>query len=104
MPQPLILHLYMSQKLMKHSEINDIQNNQTENSCQEVCRLQEINASQDQLMISHSPASVMCADLLLERAAGQRSASWACGIRPPGALKYLLCLTRKPKLSYNQKI
>lgn len=54
MPQPLILHLYMSQKLMKHSEINDIQNNQTENSCQEVCRLQEINASQDQLMISHT--------------------------------------------------
>lgn len=75
MPQPLILHLYMSQKLREHSEINDIQNNQTENSCQEVCRLQEINASQDQLMISHSPASVMCADLRIERATGQGSTS-----------------------------
>ena len=68
MPQPLILHLYVTEIKETHSVVNDIQNNHTENFCQEVCRLQEINAPQDQLMISDTQPSALFADLGMQRA------------------------------------
>lgn len=96
--------LYVIEIEETHSEVNDIQNNQTENFCQEVCRLQEINAPQDQLMISDTQASALFADLRLQRAplveAG--SACQGCSDQPPGTLQHFLHLTGKPELSDNQ--
>lgn len=52
--------LYVTEIKETRSEVNDIQNNQTENSCQEGCRLQEINVPQDQLMIPEILTSALC--------------------------------------------
>lgn len=95
--------LYITEIKETHSEVDDIQNNKRENSCQGGCRCQEISVPRDQQMISDIVASALFADLRLQTApvVGGRSASWVCGMQPPDPLWYLFHLTGKPELSHN---
>ena len=109
MPQPLILRLYMSPKLKKtHFEVNDVQNSQTENSCQEVCMHAYMLSHLSQVQLFETPWTVACQTSLSLRFS--RKKYWTgflclqtsgnpCPTRSADNLRYfsLCCLDLRPQ-------